>query len=222
VEGPTDDPEVLALRARMQRNFLITLLLSEGVPMLLAGDEIGHGKQGNNNTYCQDNELSWLDWEHVDRPLLELTRGLVRFRREHPAFRRPRWFHGRSVRGTGLTDIGWFRPNGEPMSDDDWGAGSPKGLGVFLNGDGIDGRDRWGRRIVDDSFYLVFNAHWEQLWFRVPAVLSERRWLRVIDSGWATLDGPRKTIIPGRRFVVPGRTVWVLQRSRESSSPSMP
>lgn len=222
VEGYTDDPQVLALRARMRRNLLISLLLSEGVPMLLAGDEVGHTKHGNNNTYCQDNALSWIDWKQSDLELLELTRGLIRFRREHPVFRRPRWFHGRSVRGTALSDIGWFRPGGEPMNDDDWGAGSPKGLGVFLNGEGIEGRDRWGRRIVDDSFYLVFNAHWEQLWFRVPPVLSERRWDRVIDSGSPTLDGPRKTVIPGRRFMVPGRTVWVLQRPREHRAPAIP
>ncbi|MCX4241031.1 glycogen debranching protein GlgX [Paraliomyxa miuraensis] len=222
VEGPTSDPEVLALRARMQRNLLITLLLSEGVPMLHAGDEVGHTKRGNNNTYCQDNELSWIDWSRADLELLELTRGLIRFRREHPVFRRPRWFHGRSVRGTGLSDIGWFRPSGDPMSDADWGSGLAKGLGVFLNGEGIEGPDRWGRRIVDDSFYLVFNAHWEQLWFIVPTVLTERPWERVIDSGSVTLSGPRKSIVPGRRFMVPSRTVWVLERSRENPSPSIP
>jgi glycogen operon protein len=222
VEGETDDPEVLALRGRMQRSFLITLLLSEGVPMLLAGDELGHTKRGNNNTYCQDNALSWIDWSVADRDLLEFTRALIRLRREHPVFRRPRWFQGRSLRGSGLTDIGWFTPDGEEMGDADWQAGFAKALGLFVNGEGIASPDRWGRRITDDSFYLVFNAHWEALRFRVPAVLSSRKWVRVLGSADGTPPSQHKPILPGRRFEVPGRSVCVLQRERLLEPTSIP
>jgi isoamylase len=222
VEGDTDDPEVLALRARMQRSFLVTLLLSEGVPMLLAGDEIGHTKRGNNNTYCQDNELSWIRWAEADRDLLEFTRSLIQFRHEHPVFRRPRWFQGRSLRGTGLTDLGWFKPDGEEMTDTDWHAGFAKALGMFVNGDGIATPDRWGRRITDDSFYLVYNAHWEPLKFRLPPVLSQRKWTRAFGSDDQTMQGQRKPIAAGRRFEVPGRAVWVLQRESEQEQITMP
>jgi isoamylase len=221
VEGPTDDPEVLALRARMQRNFLVTLLLSEGVPMLLSGDELGHTKRGNNNTYCQDNALSWIDWSAPDHDLHEFTRALVGFRQAHPVFRRLRWFQGRAVRGTGLHDIGWFRPDGDPMTEQDWQTGFSKALGLFLNGEGVQRRDRWGRRMLDDSFYLVFNAHWEEVWFRVPLVLTALPWARAIDSGSPTLPGPPLSVIPGERYMVPARTVWVLQRPRAHDPPSM-
>ncbi len=221
-EGETDDPEVLALRARMQRSFLVTLLLSEGVPMILAGDEIGHTKRGNNNTYCQDNELSWLDWNAADRDLLEFTRMLIELRREHPVFRRPRWFQGRSVRGADITDIGWFTPDGKPMSDSDWQVGFAKALALFLNGEGIASPDRWGRRITDDSFFLVFNAHWEPLKFRLPAALSGRKWTRVIASNEARPPATAKAISPTRRFEVPPRSVWVLQAKREHPPSAIP
>jgi isoamylase len=221
VEGPTDDPDVLELRARMQRNFLVTLLLSEGVPMLLAGDELGHSKQGNNNTYCHDDELSWIDWSHPDHELQEFTRALIELRHAHPVFRRRRWFQGREVRGTGLTDIGWFQPGGGEMTEDDWHVGFAKALGLFLNGEGVVRRDRWGRRMVDDSFYLLFNAHWEQVWFCVPEVLGERPWTRVIDSGSPTLPGTPLVVGPGERVSVPARTVWALLRPREHHPPSM-
>ena len=134
VEGPTDDPAINALRARQQRNFLATLLLSQGVPMLLAGDEIGRTQQGNNNAYCQDNELSWIDWEHADSDLLYFTVSLLAFRRAHPVFRRRRWFEGRPLTARDVRDIAWFTPAGVEMSEEDWNVGFAKSLMVFLNG----------------------------------------------------------------------------------------
>jgi isoamylase len=137
VEGPTDDPKVLAYRHRQSRNFLATMFLSQGVPMLLGGDELGHSQKGNNNAYCQDNELSWYDWARADVELLEWTQYLIHLRRSHPVFCRRRFFQGRPVRGRGrpgLYDIAWFRPDGGPMTDEDWESGFGKALAVFLNG----------------------------------------------------------------------------------------
>src|SRR4029079_14298566 len=140
-EGPSDDEHETALRRRQVRNFLATLLLSQGVPMLCGGDEIGRTQGGNNNAYCQDDEISWYDWERADQGLLGFTRDLIRPRLEHPVFCRRRWFHGRAIRGTDVSDIGWFTPGGTEMSDEDWQAGLAKSLGVFLNGDAIQTRD---------------------------------------------------------------------------------
>ncbi|MEW6475492.1 MAG: glycogen debranching protein GlgX [Actinomycetota bacterium] len=162
VEGPTDDPDVVELRNRQRRNFLVTLFLAQGVPMLLGGDELGRTQRGNNNGYCQDNELSWYDWCSADVQVLEFTRFLISLRARHPVFRRRRFFQGRPIWGDELSDIGWFRPDGEEMRDDDWRAGFAKAVGVFLNGEEIPDPDPRGRRIVDDSFLVLFNAHLER------------------------------------------------------------
>jgi isoamylase len=189
VEGPTDDPEVLALRRRQQRNILTTLLLSQGVPMLLGGDELGRSQGGNNNAYCQDNEISWFDWDAVDDDLLSFSRQLLQFRRDHPVFRRRRWFEGRNIRGTGLTDIGWFTPDGHEMSDEDWDAGWARSIGVFLNGRGIATPGPMGEPIVDDDVYLVLNASPEDLKFVLPEALGAG-WSRVMatDVGFMPTD----------------------------------
>jgi len=181
-EGPTDDEEVLRLRQRQMRNFLATLFLSQGVPMLCGGDEIGRTQRGNNNAYCQDNEISWYDWEHADERLLGFTRDLIRLRAEHPVFCRRRWFQGRPIHGTSVSDIGWFTPGGTEMSDEDWQAGFAKSLGVFLNGDAILTLDERGRRIVDDSFYVMFNAHSEPLEFVLPESKWGEQWSVTIDT----------------------------------------
>ena len=156
VEGPTTETQVLELRERQQRNFLATLFTSQGVPMLLGGDEIGRTQGGNNNAYCQDNEISWFDWEHVDDGLREFTRRLIALRREHPVFRRRHWFQGRPLRGT--VDICWLRPDATEMDDADWEANFARSVAVFLNGDTIAERDARGQPVTDDSFLLVFNA----------------------------------------------------------------
>ncbi|NUN96826.1 MAG: glycogen debranching protein GlgX, partial [Candidatus Omnitrophica bacterium] len=184
VEGETDDPDVVRLRARQRRNLLATLLLSQGVPMLLGGDEIGRTQRGNNNAYCQDNDDSWFDWRlgPGEEDLLEFTRGLTRLRREHPVFRRRRWFQGRPIHGSGVSDIAWFRPDGTEMGDDDWMAGFALSIAIFLNGDAIPDPDPRGERVVDDSFLLLVNAHSEPLQFTLPAAAWGERWCAVLDT----------------------------------------
>jgi glycogen operon protein len=192
VEGPTDDPEVLALRAQQQRNLLTTLLLSIGVPMLVAGDEQGRTQRGNNNAYCQDNEISWIDWELDDerRELLELTRKLVAFRKTHPLFRRDRFLTGRPEMGSGLPDAWWFRPDGRRMTRRDWEQPECRVLGFFLNGREIRRRTQRGDSTEDDSYILLFNASPEEVSFQMPA----RRFGRVWELELATqqhADAPR-------------------------------
>ena len=178
-EGDTDDPTVLALRRQQQRNFLTTLFLAQGVPMLLGGDELGRTQKGNNNAYCQDNELSWVDWASIDEPLLAFTRWVIAFRRDHPVFRRRRWFHGRPIRGT--VDIGWFKPDGQSMTDEDWDASHARSLGAFLNGKAIQTPDDRGRSITDDSFLLLFNAHIESVDWTIPAEYG-KAWRLLLDT----------------------------------------
>ncbi|MGK2875644.1 MAG: glycogen debranching protein GlgX [Nocardioides sp.] len=188
VEGPTDDPEVLAARAKAQRNMLATLLLSQGTPMLLHGDELGRTQQGNNNVYAQDNELSWVDWSAIDGPLFEFTASLIRLRRAHPTFRRRRFFTGTTVRTTAaggegerLNDIVWLGLDGEPIQDAAWDDGS-QALGMYLNGQGIAGTDARGGRITDDHFLLYFNAGGEAE-VTVPGEEYASLWDIVLDTG---------------------------------------
>ena len=211
VEGPTDDPAVGALRARQKRNFLATLMLSQGVPMLLAGDEIGRTQKGNNNAYCQDNEISWLDWESADQDLLQYTRRLIDMRRRHRVFRRRRWFQGRPIHGSDVTDVGWFRPDGSPMDDEDWRVGFAKSLGVFLNGDRIDSTDPRGDPVVDDSFYILFNAHHDRLPFVTPGPEWGKRWVKVLD----TFDpaAGEDSFAPRAEVGVEGLSLVVLRRA---------
>ncbi|HLU68201.1 MAG TPA: glycogen debranching protein GlgX [Kofleriaceae bacterium] len=211
-EGPSQDPEVLALRARQQRNFLATLLLSQGVPMLLAGDEMGRSQGGNNNAYCQDSDVSWIDWLGADASLREFTRHLIALRHNHPVFRRRRWFQGRSIRGSDLTDIGWFRADGSPMTDDDWREAPARVLGVFLNGDGIESRDPYGYRVRDDSFYVAFNAEPEPIVFKLPPQLMQERWLLVFDTDQAEFEPPHARQM-GPEITAAPRSVVLLRRA---------
>ncbi|HMC80027.1 MAG TPA: glycogen debranching protein GlgX, partial [Acidimicrobiia bacterium] len=183
-EGPSDDPEIRALRRRQQRNFLATIFLSQGVPMILGGDEMGRSQGGNNNAYCQDNEISWLDWTLKDdnADLLTLTTRLAEFRRDHPVFHRRRWFQGRPIHGETVTDIGWFAPDGTEMTGEDWESGFAKSVGVFLNGDAIPDPDPRGEKITDDSFLVLFNAHYEKLPFTIPGRDWGDHWVVVLDT----------------------------------------
>jgi isoamylase len=178
-EGPTDDPGISALRARQQRNLLATLLLSQGVPMLLGGDEFGRSQGGNNNAWCQDSEISWFDWETADEQLRAYTRRLIELRRTEPVFRRRDFFVGESV-GSGLPDVIWFGCDGQEMGNGDWERDDAHALGVFLNGDEIPSHDRDGNPIEGRSFLLLFNAHHEPLAFTVPDGLGD---------GWETVIG---------------------------------
>jgi len=170
-EGPTDDPKINVLRERQQRNFLTTLFVSQGVPMLLGGDEFGRTQNGNNNAYCQDNEISWLNWEKRDEKqnaLFEFTRRLIQLRHEHPVFRRPKFFQGRRIRGSEIKDVMWFNPGGNEMSEKDWGLPFARCLGIMLSGDTIDVLNFQGQPIRDDTFLFVVNAHYETISFLLP------------------------------------------------------
>jgi glycogen operon protein len=213
-EGETDDPTVLALRERQQRNFLATLFLSQGVPMLLGGDEMGRTQRGNNNAYCQDNELSWIDWSARDRnlALLIYTRRLIHLRRGHPVLRRRRWFQGRALHGSGVSDIAWFNPNGSEMTDEQWGVGSAKSLAVFLNGEEIPTRGPRGERIVDDSLLVLFNAHSEALAFTVPEARWGQRWDLLLDTNAPETPEATRQYGAGEEVIVEGRSVVVFRR----------
>ena len=191
VEGPTDDPQVQSLRARQQRNFLATLLLSQGVPMIAHGDELGRTQNGNNNTYAQDSELSWINWEQMDAPLMEFASAVSKLRAEHPTFRRRRFFDGRPVaRGEGdaLPDIVWLNDDGSPMQPEDWDTQLGRTLGVFLNGQGILGTDRRGQRITDLNFLLYFNADDDAVTVTVPSKEYGDLWDQVIDTAGEYAD----------------------------------
>ena len=209
-EGPTDDLEITVLRERQKRNFLTTMFLSQGVPMLLHGDELGRTQRGNNNVYCQDNELAWIDWGDVREhfALTDFVERLSELRRRHPVFRRRRFFTGESPRGQ-VDDIAWFQPSGEEMTDEDWQSGFARTLMVFLNGDGIREPDERGERVVDDSFLLLFNAFWEPLEFTMPAPEFGASWETVLDTAAAA---PRPALLPERVFK-PGNPLEVEARS---------
>jgi glycogen operon protein len=214
-EGDTDEAGIRAARAAQQRNFLTTLFLSQGVPMVLGGDELGRTQRGNNNAYCQDNEVSWVDWASVDHDLLAFTRELIAFRKAHPVFQRRRWFQGRPLHGTGVSDIGWFRPDGAEMSEEQWTEGFAKSIGVFLNGRAIPSRDSQGERIVDDSFYVIFNAHHEPLEFTLPGPAWGRQCRAALETVPGTLD-PAATYRSGEQLTVPARSVTVLRYTHRS------
>ncbi len=217
VEGPTDDLEVIALREQQKRNILTTLFVSQGVPMLLHGDELGRTQRGNNNVYAQDNELSWIDWASAREfdTLTAFTAQLAELRRQHPVFRRRRFFQGRPVKGSGIDDIGWFTPDGGWMSDEDWDSGFARSVAVFLNGDGIREPDARGERITDDSFFLIFNGHHEPLDFTLPDLGELSRWEVVIDTAAPLLSQAETWVMKtGEPQAVDARSVRVLRKVR--------
>lgn len=181
-EGPTADPGINALRERQKKNFIATLFLSQGIPMLLAGDEAGRTQQGNNNAYCQDNEISWMNWETMDQELIEFTRKVIALRQQHPAFRRKRWFRGQPVESVDVEDIAWFLPEGNQMSEENWETGFARSLGVYLNGLSLRTTDPEGEKILDDSFYIIFNAHHDDLLFKLPAENYGHEWKVVLNT----------------------------------------
>ncbi len=184
---PTNNQHINALRARQQRNFLATLLLSQGVPMLTAGDELGRTQLGNNNAYCQDSELTWIDWSlsKENRQLLRFVQKLIRLRKKHPAFRRRYFFQGRDIFGVGVKDITWLSPGGGEMSDKEWHQPFGRCLGLFLAGDAIGEHDERGRKISDVNFILLFNSHHEDIAFTLPAEPLLARWEVLVDTGAA-------------------------------------
>jgi len=218
VEGPTENSRIIALRERQQRNMLATLLLSQGVPMLAHGDELGRTQGGNNNTYCQDNEISWVNWDTArDNQLLTaFTTQLLALRAAHPVFRRRRFFQGRPIRGSSIDDIAWLRPDGEHMTDHDWADDSTKTLAIFLNGHGIPDRDAFGERIVDDSFLLLIKAHHQPITFTMPDKSYGHGWEVVLDTADPLLARARRKArdaVPHGRLRVPARAMLGLRRA---------
>jgi glycogen operon protein len=213
VEGPTDDPEIRRLRERQKRNFLATLLLSQGVPMLLAGDERGRTQQGNNNAYCQDSELTWIDWTpRLEREsLAEFTRLLIALRRSHRVFRRRDFFAGQPLHGREARDIHWLKPDGSDMTDDEWEKEHAKSLAVFLAGGDLGERDRFGTPATDDDFLILFNAHQEPVEFRIPA-LGEGPWHAVFDTWFELLQTSTERFSPEKPYVLGARGLALLTR----------
>jgi glycogen operon protein len=214
VEGETDDPEINELRDRQTRNVLATLLLSQGTPMLLAGDELRRTQGGNNNAYCQDNELSWVDWELDERTrgVLEFTKRLLRLRAEHPVFRRSAFLTGEARQGSGAPDVWWFRPDGRRMTQGDWSRGDAFTLGAFLNGSEIPTLSSDGEPIADDSFIVLFNAWRDPVTFVLPPTRFGRRWAHELCTGEPELP-PNGSTLPARAQVpLRGRALRVLRR----------
>jgi glycogen operon protein len=216
-EGPTEDPGVLALRRRQMRNFVSTLFLSQGVPMVLGGDELSHGQQGNNNTYCQDNELSWLDWNLNDeeREFLEFFRDMLRIRRENPALKRRKFFQGRAIRGSDVKDIAWFEPSGGEMTDEMWSGGQVLCLGMRVAGNGV-GTDERGEPIEADTLLALLSSHHEDVGFTLPALPTPGVWRRLFDTNEARAgDGEFGA---GQVYPLKARSVAVFRmESREPS-----
>jgi isoamylase len=211
-EGPTDDSQVNALRARQQRNFLATLFLSQGVPMLVGGDELSRSQGGNNNAWCQDNEISWLDWELDDegRRLLEFVRRLIFLRRNHPVFRRNRFFSGS---GDDLPDVWWMRPDGRKMTQRDWRNPDAHAIGVFLNGDELNMTTQNGEELEDDSFLVLFNTHHEPLTFRLPTRRFGARWTLELSTAEPELDEGARSLAARDEVWVESRSILVLRRA---------
>ena len=209
VEGPANDRAILALRARQQRNFLATLFCSQGVPMLLAGDEIGHTQGGNNNAYCQDNEISWVDWGQADSDLLEFARAVSSLRREHPVFRRRRFFCGQLAGHPELPDMVWFTPSGSEMSNQEWSTPHAHAMAVFLNGDALTEPGPRGERLCDDSFLLLFNPSPDTVSFTMPRPSYGNAWEIVVD----TATGERTdNVTAAQKVQLEPRSLWLLRR----------
>jgi glycogen operon protein len=213
VEGETDDPAVLACRARQQRNFLTTLFLSQGTPMLLGGDEMSRTQRGNNNAWCQDNEISWYDWTETPEKseLREFTRRLIALRREHPVFRRERFLLGQEVKGSGLPDAWWFRADGRKMTRRDWQSGEPV-LGLFLNGKEIVEPGPHGEDIEDDSFLLLFNAHEEDRVFMLPRRRFGAQWTLEVSTAEPAAEAGSARYGARMELTVGARSLVVLKR----------
>jgi glycogen operon protein len=214
VDGPTAKPSIVALRERQKRNMLATLLLSQGVPMICGGDEMGRTQHGNNNAYCQDNEISWVDWtmSKPQQALLAFTKSLIALRQEHPVFRRRRFFQGRRIRGTEVKDISWLRPDGKEMTDEDWAVGYVRCVGVRLAGHAIEEKDPKGRPLLDETFLILLNAHHEPRPFTLPAHKRGVQWQSVLDTAVSQANQVQVTLFRGGvQYDLEARSLAVLR-----------
>ena len=213
VEGETDDITIRELREQQKRNFLTTLFLSQGVPMLVAGDELSRTQKGNNNAYCQDNEISWINWKEADTDLLQFTKKLIHLYRSHPAFSRKRWFQGHPIKGVGVEDIAWFLPDGNEMSEENWNHDFAKSLAVYLNGQGIREVNHKGEKIVDSSFYIIFNAYHDPLSYKLPSAKYGADWMKILDTAEdIILDKDGESYKAEDIIKVNGRSVVLLEQ----------
>lgn len=215
VEGETDNPEIIALRERQKRNLLATLMLSQGVPMLCAGDELESTQGGNNNTYCQENEISWIDWDLDERrrALLEFTRRLIHFRAEQPVLQRRRFFRGEQIWDSSSRDIVWYRPDSTEMSPDDWHKPFVRSLMFTLGGDAIPSLGERGERIIGDGLLILMNAHHEPVAFNLPAAPEGSTWVLEFDTRDGRFDGER-TQPGGGSYELVGRSLAVFRERR--------
>jgi glycogen operon protein len=211
VEGPTTDPAINALRARQKRNMIATLLLSQGVPMLLAGDELGQTQNGNNNAYCQDNELSWLDWDITpeERSFFDFVARAIAFRRQHPVFSRRRFLQATTL-SDGVKEVAWLRPDGQEMSDEDWNTHFNRCLGVYLAGTVIERVDRRGKPVRDDNFLVLFNAHHEEIPFQLPEFHAGGAWMLVLDTANEKHPFEPRHFDAGAQYPLGGRSMAVM------------
>jgi isoamylase len=228
VEGPTDDPAILALREKQKRNFMATLLLSQGVPMICGGDEIGRTQSGNNNAYCQDNILSWYNWElrPEQKSFLEFTRYVIGLLKAHPVLSRRSFFHGRHLRGSEIKDIAWYTPTGEEMTDEEWDAESVRYLGVLLSGDAIEELDEKGHVIRGESLLILLNAHHEPIPFTLPASKPGTRWVLLIDTAMPDFDRRAQRSQDNATYLLQDRSLALFRQAvleehgRKPSSPA--
>ncbi|MFA7620061.1 MAG: glycogen debranching protein GlgX, partial [Thiohalomonadaceae bacterium] len=219
VEGPTINRHVNALRARQRRNFLASLLFSQGIPMLVAGDEIGRTQGGNNNAYCQDNEISWINWSVTteDREQLRFVRNLIRIRKQHPALRRRHFYQGRAIKGSHIKDITWLRPDGQEMTDEEWNQSFARCLGTYLAGDALEEYDERGQRVQDIDLLLLINAHYEPIPFKIPMGAIRARWRVMVDTSYDT--GQRddeRYFYSAEPYPLQGRSLVLLAHSRRN------
>jgi isoamylase len=215
VEGPTDDPAIRALRAKQRRNLIASLLLSQGVPMVLGGDELSHTQEGNNNPYCQDNETCWLDWQ-LDAPqrqFLEFTAQVIALRRGHPVFSRRRFLQAEAVTADGLKEIIWLTPQGTEMTETEWNQHFARCLGVYLAGAAIERRDRTGHPVRDNNFLLLFNAHHEMIPFKLPEFLTDKAWWTVLDTASAERPFAQNRVAVGAQYPLHGRSLALLRET---------
>jgi glycogen operon protein len=214
VEGETEDPAVNALRARQKRNFVASLFLSEGVPMMLGGDEIDRTQKGNNNAYGHDDAISWYDWTMTPEKerLLQFFARMIHFRLEHPIFHRRNFFQGRAIRGSDVKDIVWLTPEGVEMTDGEWRESHARSLGVYLAGEGLNETDEKGRALSDETFLVLFNSHADEVAFRLPELDADSRWLLIMDTAYADGLAPGGTTAAGGLYAVHGRSIVLLQQ----------
>ncbi|MFL5772356.1 MAG: glycogen debranching enzyme GlgX, partial [Flavisolibacter sp.] len=212
VEGQTDNEDIIELRQKQKRNLLTTLFLSQGVPMLVAGDEISRTQGGNNNAYCQDNDVSWINWEAADTDLLDFTRKLIQLYQTHHVFSRRRWFQGMPVKGVGLEDIAWFLPQGVEMNEINWKNDFAKSLGVYLNGHGLRSVDEKGEKIIDNDFYIIFNAYDGPLDYTLPSEKYGDKWIKILDTDENYIREEGDVFLAGDIVRVKGTSVVLLKQ----------